>query len=138
MKISDSFKKIIVEEITFVAEKMEQSTQVPEKLFYFSGVHGVLQRVFNLEYVEELVYIHFVLTATYETFIQRLKGIQQGEGTIPLLEEQLNKLILTLKELRDNIQENKDIHETLKKFVLLSFSTTGNGYYLLQKGMLKI
>jgi len=59
-------------------------------------------------------------------------------GPIPLLEIQIEELISLVEELGEEIRNNKDLSDTLKKFALLAYSTTGNGYYLLQKGLLTI
>ena len=39
MNINETFKKMIVEEIRFVVERMEKSNDDAEKLFYFSGIY---------------------------------------------------------------------------------------------------
>ena len=138
MHISDTFKDMIVEEVDFVIQQMQQSANELEKLYYFSGVYALFQRIFNIEYNTNLVYVHFILRSTHETFIQRIKAIQSGDTTVPLCKEQSEKLLELTQELRDKIKDNEDIDETLKRFVVLSFSASGNGYYLWQKKRFKI
>jgi len=136
---SDKFKETIIDEIDYVIKKMDESPSAEKKLYYFSAVYAVMQRVFNLEYDPNLVYAHFVTNNTYNYFIERLRAIEKGkEDTIPITEEQFARLTELTKELADNISEKKDITPTLKKLSVLAYSTTGNGYYLLQKGLLKI
>jgi len=139
MKLSDTYRKLVVKEIQFAATKMKQASSGSEILYYFSAVFGVIQRVFNIEYDPELVYVHFLVRATYEGFMSRLQLIQKGADTsIPLLDEQFVKLTAITKELGTKISKGQGVDATLRKFVLLLFTTTGNGYYLVQKGMAKI
>lgn len=138
MNINNELQEKITEEIQFVTDKMKQSSNEAEKLYFFSGIYGLLQRLFNIEYHDDLVYAHFILRSTHEAFVQRLKAIQGGETTIPLYTEQFDKLLSLTKELGTVLEQGGDIDNTLKKFVILSYSTSGNGHYLFQKGLLKI
>lgn len=139
MDISDNFRKEIVKEIGYIVTKMDKSQNPEEKLYYFSGVHSIIQRIFNLEYNPNLIYAHFVLLQTYNAFNARLQAILKGgEMLIPLNKEHFDKLSKITKELAKKINGKEDIDETLKKFAILSYTTTGNGYYLQQKGLLKI
>ena len=138
MNISDNSREIIIKEINYVLNKMEECSNIEEKLYYFSGVYSMIQRIFNLEYDSDLVFAHLILFQTYNLFRQRLDAIKTKQLLIPLSEEQFNNLTKITKELVKKIEEKKEIDNTLKKFVILSYSTTGNGYYLFQKGLLKI
>jgi len=139
MNLSDAYKKILVEDITFAIKKMEQTEEAQVLLYYFSAIPGMFQRIFNIEYDSDIVFAHYILKATHENFIQRLKDSQQG-GDIAILirDDQLERLISLSKELLRNIKKDNDIGEVLKKFVTLLYSTTGNGNYLMEKGWLKI
>lgn len=139
MDISNKYRDMIVSEIKFVIEKMDQSPEVAEKLYYFSAIFGIIQRVFNIEFDPNLVHAHLILRSTHDAFSQRLKAIQQGgDKSIKLCEEQFNKLSAISIELAEKIKKKENIDNTLKKFAILAYSTTGNGYYLIQKGLLKI
>jgi len=138
MNISDNSKEIIVKEINFAVSMMNESSNVEEKLYYFSGVYSMIQRIFNLEYDSDLIYAHFILRETYNAFLQRLGAIKAGQTLIPLSDEQFEKLISLTKELEKKIENKKDINATLKELAILSYTTSGNGYYLVQKGLLKI
>jgi len=138
MNISQELQDMLVKEIQFVAEKIAQSSTETEKLYFFSGVAAILQRLFNIECDDELIYAHFILRSTHEAFALRLKAIQGGETTIPLYKEQFDKLLSLTREFGEQIEAGSDTHGTLKKFVVLSYSTSGNGHYLVQKGRLKI
>ncbi len=135
MNINDDLKEIIIKEIDYVLESMANSQTAIEKLYYFSGVAGIVNKVFNIEYDSDLVFAHFILTSVHQNFNQRIESIRRGD-VIELKEEQINKLSEYLKELKENFQEDNNIHGTLKKFTVLLYSVTGNGYYLMKKGML--
>jgi len=138
MSISSESKEIIVKEIDFVIDKMKQTSDPEEKLFYFSAIYAMVQRILNIEYDSELICIYTILRDTFNTFIQRIKAIKTGDTTIPFAEKQMNKLEDFTKELLDKIRNDENLDDTLKKFIILYYSTTGNGYYLLQKGLLKL
>jgi len=139
MRISDNYKNLILSEIDFAVKKMDKSSQPLEKLFYFSAIHGIFQRIYNIEFDPALVFAHFVLHTTHEAFNSRLQAILKGgNDVIPLSEKQINKLSDIAKELGGKIKNNEEVNVTLQKFVVLQYSTSGNGYYLMQKGMLKI
>ena len=139
MKINDTYRKMLVDEINFVVKKMEETQDGTNILYYFSAVFGIFHRILNMDYSNDLIYAHFVLRSTHEVFQQRLKAIQQGvDRTVLISDQQFEKLIALSRELLDKIQKKSSIDETLKKFIVLSYSTTGNGYYLMQKGQLKI
>ena len=137
MKLNNENIKLISDELIFVVKKMDES-EVPLKLYYFSAVSGIFHRILNINYDPDLVFAHFVLRSTFDTFQQRLNALKQGDATVPLSEEQFIKLTKLTKELAKTIKKGENIEKILKEFVVLAYSTTGNGYYLMQKGHLKI
>ncbi len=139
MTISDSYRDMIVSEINYIVEKMEDTDDFVQKLYYFSAIHGMLQRIFNLEYHLDLLFAFFVFKSTHEAFINRFHAIDKGgDSAILLYQEQIDGLIEGSKEFVNKIKNKKNFDSTLKKLIVLSFSTTGNGFYLMQKGVLKI
>jgi hypothetical protein len=139
MHIKDNFRKLIVDEIKYVVEKMDSTSSGEEKLYYFSAISGILQRIYNLEFDSDLLYAHFILQETHSALLGRLKAIEKGaESIITVHEYHFERLTSILEDLGEKIAENKALDNTLKKLVLLIYTTTGNGYYLQQKGLLKI
>ena len=125
--------------MNFAVGRMEESEAGEEQLYYFSAIDSMIQRMFNIEYDPDLVYAHFILFETYKAFNQRIQAIQKGgDKLIPLYEAHFLELSNLIRELAEKIQGKKSIDSTLKKFVILLYSTTGNGHYLLQKGLLKL
>lgn len=139
MHLSAENKKLIVDEIDFVTKKMNEEDDPSKKLYYFSAIPGMVQRVYNIEYDNELVYAHFILQASFDVMNQRIQALRQkGDGNVVLYPEQFAKLEQLSNEYGKRLKENKPVDSVLKKFVVLLTSTTGNGYYLMQKGLLKI
>jgi len=137
MVISDKSRKLLVEELNLVAGKMEDSATGEEKLYYFSAAYSMVQRVFNIEYDPDLVFIFLILRETYNAMNSRIQAMKGGEGLLTLKQEHFLKLTEYTKEFASLLKANKDVVDTLKKFVILLYSTTGNGHYLVQKGLLK-
>jgi len=129
---------MITDEIDYVESMMNKAPDIDKKLYFFSAIPGTLSRIFNFEYDSELVFMQVILQHTHAAFMQRLQAVKSGDGTVPLLEEQIEQLILNIKALSEKIKANENFEDILKKFVILTYSTTGNGYYLLRKGLLKI
>jgi len=74
MKLSTANKKKLIEEIEFALNSMKAAEDPETKLYYFSAVYGVMPRIFNIEYDPNLVFIHFVVNATYNNINSRLKN----------------------------------------------------------------
>ena len=47
MAINDKHRKMIIEEIYFIVSKMDESQEPERKLYFFSGVHSIIQRILN-------------------------------------------------------------------------------------------
>jgi len=135
MKLNKENKQKILNEIRFVIEQMEQQENPESKLYYFSGIYGVLPRIFNFDFNEDLVFLHFVLSSIYNNIKQRIRN---PDPIIKIPEELFDKLVDTTKKLHDDIQNDNNLYDVLKKFTLLGYVMIGNGYYLYKKGLLKI
>lgn len=114
---------------------MKATEEPKSKLYYFSAIYGMMQRIFNLEFTADLVFIHFVINSAYNLINSRLES---PDKVIKIPENLFDKLIEATEELSNSIEKNVDLYEVLKKFILLGYTTTGNGYYLYQKGLFKI
>ncbi|NLL90329.1 MAG: hypothetical protein GX226_04410 [Dehalococcoidales bacterium] len=138
MKISKSRKSNLVKELRYVAEKMKSTDNVHEKLFYFSAIYGEVNRIINYEYDPELVLVHQIFNTGYNTIMANLSSNQQGTGIITIPPNLFKKLQDTIYVLADNIESNRNIYKELEEVSNLAYSTSGNGYYLYLKGIIKI
>lgn len=141
MNISKQYKEIIIEELNNVAIKMKESDDLAEKMYFFSAAYGMVHRIFNLEFNPTLVLIHTILNTAYSTISGRIEAVTRGQDRAVKIPKGLfDSLQKTIVDIADNISkddENK-LFKNLQKIVNLSYATTGNGYYLFQKGMLRI
>ncbi len=141
MNISGNYKKVIAKEFRGIVEKMKGTKNLSEKMYFFSATYGVVSRVFNLEFDPALVFTHFVINAACSTINGRLLALKGGQDNVVQIPEGLfDSLQKVIEKLAENIETgNEDkLFKNLQKIANIAFTTTGNGYYLYQKGMLKI
>lgn len=141
MNVSKQYKEIIIEELNNVAIKMKESDDINEKMYFFSAAYSMVQRIFNLEFNPTLVLIHMILNTTYSTISGRIEVVKRGQDRAVKIPKGLfDNLQETIVDIADNISKDdeNELFKNLQKIANLSYSTTGNGYYLFQKGMLKI
>jgi len=137
-KLSDKYRAVLKEEILYVVNKMHDSQNIEQKIFFFSAIYAMIQRIINLEYNGDLLFAHHVIQRTHEMYIQRLMAIKAGDMSVPFSEEHLIVLEKASMELVQALDKKSTLTSALKTFSIASYSTTGNGYYLMEKGMLKI
>jgi len=141
MNISNHYKEIIVEELKNVATKMKESNDITDKLYFFSAAFAILDRIFNLEFNPTLVLIHMVLQTAYFTISGRVEALIKGQDkVIKIPMGFFDSLQETILDIANSISKDdkNELFKNLQKIANLSYVTTGNGYYLFQKEMLKI
>jgi hypothetical protein len=135
MKIKEENRKMLINDIKFIIDRMEKEKETEQKLYYFTGIYGTIARIFNIEFDPELVFAHIILSMTYGNIKSR---IDEREKVIKLPPELFDKLISTTKEFLEKIEKNENLCDVLKKYAVIAYLTTGNGYYLYQKGLLTL
>lgn len=139
MQLSEANKKIISDEFRVIVQLINEEEDALRRVYYFSAAYGVVHRVINSEFNNELTLMHSVLHNTYLALDSRLKSIiSGGERVIELPSNALSVLSSALNELCDVISKDQDIYEPLAKIAAISYVTTGNGYYLYRKGVLRL
>lgn len=138
MKLKAEHKKVILEEFEYAARMMREVQTFDEKLFFFSSTFGVLSRVLNFEFNSQLVFMHFVLNNAHTAILGRIQAARAGDTAIVLKEDFFEKLTDMVDDLKNRIKSGKDAHDILEKIAVLTFTTTGNGYYLFRKGVFSI
>jgi hypothetical protein len=137
MHLNTEHRKLLVDEFRYAAKKIRESEYPELKLFYFSVTYGVLSRIFNLQYNPQLVFMHLVLNNAYGNISARVQAIKTGDIVVQLSNEYFSLLAGYVEVLSNQIEADEDTYKTLEKIALLTFLTTGNGYYLFQKGVIK-
>lgn len=138
MKLTTDSQKLLLDEFEYAIKMMKASNNADKKLFYFSGLYGALSRIFNIEYDSQLVFLHQILTSAYNNINLRLNAIKGGEAVVQFPEGFFDKLTETVEELTERIKKNEDLYSSMEKITILTFITTGNGYYLFEKNIIKI
>ena len=140
MKLSFDNKKTLVDELRYVASGLlKKESEIPTKLYVYSAAHAVVNRVFNIEFDPDLILIHAILQNTYIEIRNAFDNIASGREKVIMIPEGLfNFLAQSLQDLADVIAKDGDVTPHLKKIAIAGYATTGNGYYLYQKGILKL
>lgn len=135
---SKEYKHAIIKELEFVLLKMNESKSDDDKIYYFSAIQGMLHRVMNLEYTDDLLFAFFITNEAHKSLLQRSISLKQGDAVVKLTEQHWVRLIEITKDFLEAVKNDDNLDSVLKKYVILSYSTTGNGNYLMEKGILKI
>ena len=109
-------------------ERMTGAPNPSLKLYYYSGLYAIAQRLFNLEYDEDLVFMWMVFSTTHAEISQALSStVLQLEPTV------FREMDQALGELVEAVQINGDPYPPLRRLTSLAYSTSGNGRYLREK-----
>lgn len=138
MKLSKKYKENIINEFDHVIQKMEESKNATEMLYYLSGIQSILQRIFNFEYSKDLLFSWFVIDRVYKDIRGLTSMVEKGELVPTFPEDFGNKLVGALTEIKNNFFRKDDRVDALKNYVELMYSCTGNGFYLSSKGIINV
>ncbi|MDD9303170.1 MAG: hypothetical protein HUK40_12850 [Desulfobacter sp.] len=133
MNISTTNKKILTDEFNFAIDKMESSKNPDEVLYYFTGFYNMIQRIFNIEYCEELVFAYVIMDRAYGDIMGRMNLIKSGQAAVAFEDDFGPELIKKTKNVRDSFFNREKRLKSLQDLIALSYTATGNGHYLLQK-----
>lgn len=135
MKLSENIKKRLLDEIQTVRTLMVEEENPRNKMFFYSGLYAEISRLYNVEYNPHLNLIHLIINVSYSSINNRLNAIVAGDTTVVLPKNFFDELDKLLEKLQRNIEKDEDTYSTLEKIANLTYLTTGNGYYLSQKGV---
>ena len=139
MNLSEVSKKTLIDELMYVADRLNAESAMPNKLYFYSAACNVAYRVLNVEFDLDLMLIHNVLRNTYTQINSAFQNIATGvEKVITIPEGLFSFLSQSLRDLADVLLEDGDFTVPLGKIAMAAYATTGNGYYLCQKGILKL
>ena len=137
MELSARNRKIIVNEIRTAIDYMSKTSDAKQKMYFFSAVFGIINRIMNIECDPELCFIHQVTNTAYQTINTNLNSAAQG-SVVTIPKSLFEKLEETLGELATCVEEGKKTYRVLERISNIAYSTSGNGYYLFLKGLLTI
>jgi len=143
IELPKDLRDTLARELAIATEKMATATDLREQIYYFSASYGAVNRAFNVHWRNELGLLHVVLQAAHGAISDRLNKMVAGvELPIRVPNEVSVRLNEVIQRLADAITSD-EIDEAILLAILadvatLTYSTTGNGYYLYLKGDLKI
>ena len=140
LNISEPHKTILADEIAFAREKMDGESDTRKKVYYYSAVPAMIQRIFNIDhnFDQQLVFMFAVLSASYNQTKVFMDRIVAGDRLITPPENFFDKISIYLQELEDKIRNNEDTYIILEKIAVSAYLLDGNGYYLHQKGWMEL
>ena len=138
MNIPKIFKEELLKEFKENVKRIKEEKDVHKQLYYYSAIYGILDRIYRFHFDPEILFIYLVFNSTYNTMLQRIENIKRGDNTIPFRIDLLSKIADHIEEITLRIEKNEQCYDLLQKIVVLAYSTTGPGYYMLVKGQMKI
>ena len=137
MRLPTELNKRLGDELRLAVTKMKEADSPHQKLYYFSVFFGEAGRVINWHWDEELVLIWAVTQAVQGALNQRLAATAQGEPVLTITSSFLNALThdaIALVEWIEKKGGKTELLDILASLTKILYATTGNGFYLLEKG----
>lgn len=138
MSQEEFFKKELVKELRVIEALMKKEENIEKKIYYFSAAYGITSRTYRYSFSEDVLLADLVLSSGYQALTDRLQRIKIGDPTVKLEEIHFNKIGEGLRLLADAFENNESILEPLKAILAATFSTSGAGNYLRERGLLKL
>ncbi len=132
------FKKELIIELTEIVNLMRNENNLEKKLYYYSAAFGITQRTFKYIYSKDILLMDTIFSSSFNLLIERLTHIKNHDLLVP--GDVLNKAVLYITDQLDEIVKKlgsgKNTIENLENILTAAYSTTGNGNYLLERGIL--
>jgi hypothetical protein len=141
LSLPNDFRIRLVDELRLAVNKMSEAQSPEERLYYFSVFFGEAVRILNWHWDATIALIWSNVQHTHNVITARVQAFARGDRVVVLSEEFFKAVTQTATELVDFIETQGDEAELcriLARFAELTYATTGNGYYLLGKGHIKL
>lgn len=140
LSISEPHKTILADEIAFAREKMDAESDTRKKVYYYSAVPAMIQRIFNIDpaFDRQLIFMFTVLSTSYNQTKVLMDRIMAGDHLVTPPENFFDKISIYLHQLEDKIRNDEDTYLILEKIAVSAYLLDGNGYYLYQKGWIDL
>jgi hypothetical protein len=141
MNIPDTYYELIIREMNETKELIEEAETIDDKLYFFSSSFGVINRVMNFHYDPLLIFMHQALANAHANITKRMNSPRKPDvlsTSIPdimfdSLFSYLDLLIAAFKK-----KDEDEIRRILEKYSVLTYATSGNGFYLFLKGKITL
>ena len=139
MNISDDFRSRSGDEFVDASRRMRDERSALAKLYWFTAGFNMAQRIANLEYDPELLFLFTVCQTAYQQIQARVAALAAGpELGAGLPDGLFDHLHAITEKLGGAIIENSDLTPLLRRVAILGYSATGNGFYLWKRGFLSL
>ena len=143
MQLPKALKDRLAREFRFAATKMAETPNVQRKLYFYSAFFGEATRVLNQSWDSELSLLHLVVQSSHRLINSRVMAYATGADRVIDIPEGLPQ---ALDEVADRLAgvfeqpevDSNQLTNVMKRIAELAYVTTGNGYYLYERGTLKI
>lgn len=129
MKLPQELKKNVLSELEFIIKKMNEEQDLLKKLYFYSAVNGALERASRFHLDKELLVTHLVAETSYLMINDRINHIKIGDVVIPFTPELLTKLIESVTELKQAIENDQVTYPAAEKMMEVAYAVTGPGFY---------
>ncbi len=131
----EQFVKVeLIKELKNVSKKMKDETDPAKKIFYYSAAYGVVDRSMRYSFSKDLLLAQTILQVSYTAYTERLRAVSTGDRVIPLTMQQLDRTAELVGDLAEAFKKDGDVVEVLENIMVLSYMTSGPGYYLQTNG----
>jgi len=132
------FIKELAKEFRLIETLMKKEDSFEKKIYYLSAAYGITSRTYRFHFSDDVLLADLVLNAAYQSLSDTYNRLKSGETTIRLEEKHFEKIGEGLKLLAEAFENEENILEPLKLILTASFSASGTGNYLMEKGMIKL
>ena len=107
-------------------------------IYYFSAAYGATSRTFRYSFSRDVLLADFVLQTCYNLLVDRANRIKNGDNTVKVEKIHFEKICEGLKILAELLEKEENIQEPLEILLTTTFSITGPGNYLREKGEINL
>lgn len=132
------FKKELVKELKLIEALMKREENIERKVYLFSAAYGITSRTYRYQFSKDVLLADLVLNTGYQALMDRLQRLKSGDTTVKLEEIHFKKIEDGLRDLANAFENGESVLEALETILTATFSTSGAGNYLREKGMLKL
>ena len=141
MQLTDELRARISTEFRYAADRMRSADDPHVKLYYYSALFGEVTRILNLNWDRELALTHTVLSATHSQVAGMAHNISAGrERAVRLSAEHIEALTNAASDLASYFEKSgtdSELYSLLGRISEIGYASTGNGWYLLERGIIR-
>ncbi len=141
MNIPDNLLRLLLAEMSDAEQRMSSASHPADKLYYFSATFGHINRIMNYHCEPILVFAHQVLQLAHQSMQARMtNALQLPSESTAVPDSMFEKLQEVAAGARQaiSIQSEQALLSVLQTAAVLSYATSGNGYYLMLQGKLQL